>query len=211
MEIPAINDIIDNSPKSFNLIYCSVCKNIPEIKIENKGKEILFSKICKCKPELEKSINDLNKILFNNRQRIKLCQRDANHGIAMEFCTECLKWYCLKCSLEHNSLALNHITIKSIEKLEISPLCENENCKGKAEFYCKICLKNICKNCQNEHDKNHEIVIYEDFFKDNNIIKFKSNMKEVSNWINENNSKYSKIIEEIENTIKTIKELLEKN
>ena len=69
MEAPPIINIIAHTPKSFDLIYCSSCKNIPEIKIENKGKEILFSKVCKCKPELEKSINDFIKILFDNKEK----------------------------------------------------------------------------------------------------------------------------------------------
>ena len=69
MEAPPIINIIAHTPKSFDLIYCSSCKNIPEIKIENKGKEILFSKVCKCKPELEKSIIDFIKILFGNKEK----------------------------------------------------------------------------------------------------------------------------------------------
>ena len=48
MEAPPIMNIVADTPKSLYLIYCSSCKNIPEIKIENKGKEILFSKVCKC-------------------------------------------------------------------------------------------------------------------------------------------------------------------
>ena len=68
MEASTISDVIANE-KSSNLIYCSQCKNIPEIKIENKGKENLCSKICKCKPKLEKSINDFIKILFNKKEK----------------------------------------------------------------------------------------------------------------------------------------------
>ena len=45
-------------------------------------------------------------------------------------------------------------------------MCENENCseKGNIEFYCKTCLKNLCRKCNNEHDKNHDIIIYKDYF-----------------------------------------------
>ena len=88
----------------------------------------------------------------------------------------------------------------------------NENCqsKGKNEFYCQSCLKNLCRKCKDEHDKTHEIIIYEDFFKEENFIKFKNGVKEVSNWIKENNSEYLKIIGDIENVIKNIKEWLEK-
>ena len=123
-----------------------------------------------------------------------------------------MNWFCQKCSKEHNSLVCNYITIKSNGNFEIKSFCENENCsaKGKSEFYCKICLKNICRKCRNEHDKNHEIIIYEDFFKDHNIIKFKSNVKEVSNWIKLINSGYENIINDIENSIKIIKVLFEK-
>ena len=71
MEAPPIMNIVADTPKSLDLIYCSSCKNIPEIKIENKGKEILFSKICKFKPESEKSINDLIKIIFHNKENKK--------------------------------------------------------------------------------------------------------------------------------------------
>ena len=109
----------ENRIKCPNLIYCSSCKNIPEIKIENKGKEILFSKVCKCKPESEKSINDLIKIIFNQKENKKICQKDLSHGIAEEFCTNCLNWFCQKCSKEHNSLS-NHITIKSNGNFEIT-------------------------------------------------------------------------------------------
>ena len=88
---PNLSNIIPNNIKPLNLIYCFQCKTIPEIKLENKGKEILFSKICKCKPELDKSINDLIKILSSNNEKNNVCQKDANHGIAQEFCTDCLK------------------------------------------------------------------------------------------------------------------------
>ena len=123
-----------------------------------------------------------------------------------------MKWFCRKCSLEHNSSYQNHITIKSKEQIEINSLCENENCpcKGKIEFYCKSCLKNLCIKCQNEHDKKHEIIRYEDFFKNENFMKFKDDVKEVSSWIKENNSEYEKIISRIEHIIIFIKELLEK-
>ena len=136
-------------------------------------KKQFFSKICKCKPEIDKSINDLIAILINNKEKKKLCQKDIYHGIDEEFCTECLKWYCLKCSIEHNSFAFNHITIKSKEKIELNALCENENCsdKGKIEFYFQICLKNICRKCKNQHEKNHDIISYEEFFKDENTRK----------------------------------------
>ena len=212
MEAPTISDVIANAKTSYNLIYCSQCKNIPEIKIENKGKEILCSKICKCKPKLEKSINDFMKILFNKKEKKELCQKDNNHGIASEFCTECLKWYCSSCSKEHSSFAFNHITIKSEENIELNSLCENEKCqnKGRTEFYCKNCFKNLCRKCNKEHNKEHEIIIYEDFFKDENILSFKNDVKDVSNWIKENNSEYSKIINDIENVVKNIKRLLEK-
>ena len=119
MEAPEAPPVFNTpKPKPFDLIYCPNCQNIPEIQIETKGKQILFSKICRCKPELEKSINDFIKILFDNREIKKICQNDNNHGIAQEFCTEYLKWYCPKCSLEHNSSGLNHITITSKEKKE---------------------------------------------------------------------------------------------
>ena len=211
MEAPTVSDVIANA-KTPNLIYCSQCKNIPEINLENKDQEILCSKICKCKPELEKSINDFMKILFNKKEKKELCQKDNNHGIASEFCTECLKWYCSSCSKEHSSFAFNHITIKSEENIELNSLCENEKCqnKGRTEFYCKNCFKNLCRKCNKEHNKEHEIIIYEDFFKDENILIFKNNLKEASNWIKENNSEYSKIINDIENVIKNIKQLLEK-
>ena len=142
---PIINDFKLNDKKSFNLIYCYTCKSIPEIKLEKIGKELLFSKICKCQPKLEKSINDLILILFENKEKKKICQKNNNHGIADEFCTECLKWYCSNCSIEHKSFGFNHITIKSKEKIDINSMCENENCseKGNIEFYCKNCLK-IC-------------------------------------------------------------------
>ena len=45
-----VNDLILNDKKSFQLIYCPSCKSFPEIEIKNKGKELLFSKICKCQP-----------------------------------------------------------------------------------------------------------------------------------------------------------------
>ena len=45
-----------NNIRLYNLIYCSVCKSIPEIKLVQKEKEILFSKKCKCQPESEKPI-----------------------------------------------------------------------------------------------------------------------------------------------------------
>ena len=210
-ETQIVNDLILNDKKSFQLIYCFSCKSFPEIEIKNKGKELLFSKICKCQPQLEKSINELNMILFNNREKKKICQKDNDHGIAVEFCTMCLKWYCSKCSIEHKSIEPNHITIKLNEKIEINTLCENENCsdKGKIEFYCKNCLKNLCLKCKMEHDKKHEIIIYEDFFKKENIIKFKRDVKEVSDFIKEKNSEYSKIIGDIENIIKNLKNLLE--
>ena len=142
----------------------------------------------------------------------KICQKDINHGIAEEFCTECLKWYCSKCSKEHHSFAFNHITIKSKEKIEINALCENDNCseKGKTEFYCPICWKNLCRKWKNEHDKNHEIIIYEEYFKDENIIKFKSNVKEASNIIKEKNSEYEIFMADIENLVKSMRDLLEK-
>ena len=78
MEAPTIMDIIDKDQKSFNLIYCSSCKSIPKIKIKSKGNKMLFSKICKCKPELDCSINDLIKKLFNNKEK-KLCQKDKKN------------------------------------------------------------------------------------------------------------------------------------
>ena len=91
-------------------------------------------------------------------------------------------------------------------------MCENENCsdKGKIEFYCKICLKNICRKCKNQNEKNHDLISYEEFFKDENIVKFKSNVKETSNFIKENNSEYAKFIEDIENISKNIKEIFKK-
>ena len=198
-----------NNIKLFNLIYCSVCKSIPEIKLVQKEKEILFSKKCKCQPESEKLINDLIKNIIYQEKK-KICEKDINHGIAEIFCTECLKWYCSKCSTEHDDL--NHITIESKEKIEINLLCKNENCsyKGKIEFYCQSCLKSICIKCKDEHDKNHELITYEDFFKDENIIQFKNDVKEVSNYLNEKNKEYAKIIGEIENIVKNLKELFEK-
>ena len=75
MEAPTIQDIIVNSQRSFNLIYCYSCKSIPEIKIQKKGKEILFSKICKCKPELDISINDLSKKLFDKKEKKNMPKR----------------------------------------------------------------------------------------------------------------------------------------
>ena len=59
-----------NNIKLFNLIYCSVCKSIPEIKLVQKEKEILFSKKCKCQPESEKPINDLIKnIIYQEKKK----------------------------------------------------------------------------------------------------------------------------------------------
>ena len=197
--------------KLFNLIYCSDCKSIPEIKLvkKEKEKEILFSKKCKCQPESEKPINDLIKNIIYQEKK-KICEKDINHGIAEVFCTECLKMYCSKCSTEHDDL--NHITIESKEKLEIYSLCENQNCsyKGKIEFYCRSCLKSICIKCKDEHDKNHELITYGDFFKDENIIKFKNDVKEVSNYVKEKNKEYAEIIGDIENIVKNLKESFEK-
>jgi len=129
--------------------------------------------------------------------------------MAEVFCTDCLEWYCSKCSSEHD---LNHITIESKEKIEINTLCENENCsyKGKNEFYCRNCSKNICIKCKDEHDKNHEIITFENFFKNENIKTFKDNVIEVSNFIKEKNTEYAKNIGDIENIVKNIKELFEK-
>ena len=222
MKIVNLKEIKENNSEYLKIIddIENEIKNIKELldkKIErNKNskqrqRNSIFQNL-KCKPEFEKQINDFIKILFNKKEKKDLCQRDINHGIATEFCTECLKWYCPTSSKEHSSYAFNHITIKSEENIELNSLCENENCqsKGKTEFYCQSCLKNLCRNCKNEHDKTHEIIIYEDFFKEENFIKFKNSVKEVSNWIKENNSEYLKIFGDIENVIKKIKELLEK-
>ena len=60
-----------NNIRLYNLIYCSVCKSIPEIKLVQKEKEILFSKKCKCQPESEKPINDLIKnIIYQEKKKM---------------------------------------------------------------------------------------------------------------------------------------------
>ena len=85
-----------------------------------------------------------------------------------------------------------------------------KNVQGKIGFYCPSCLKSICIKCKDEHDKNHELITYENFFKDENIVNFKIDVKDISNLVKEKNSEYAKIIGDIENIVKNIKEILEK-
>jgi len=212
MKAPSKKDLTANNVNSFNLIYCPDCKSIPEIQLETKEEKLLFSKVCKCQPELGKPINDFIEILFDNKIKFKICEKGISHGLAVDFCTECLKWFCPKCYKEHESSVLDHITINSKDKLDIKSLCENVNCSNKnIDFYCQNCSKNLCKKCIDEHDKNHNIIEYKDFFKNKNFLTFKANVKEVSELIDKKNLEYKKIIIYIENIIKNIKELFQKN
>ena len=120
---------------------------------------------------------------------------------AINYCVECKRYMCNKCTNHHNGFLENHILYnidKDIENISTG-LCKEENHNIKLEFFCKTHNKLLCGLCickiKDEIYGKH---------KDCDVCKIKDIKDEKKNKLGEN----IKFLEELSKNLQiTIKEL----
>lgn len=135
-----------------NCYYCKNCKQIPTTILNENTAEIEISN-CGCK---EKKVNKikLEEYLYeiNTLDNQPLCDITENHGPTKStvYCTECEKWYCSNCLINHKKYSSNHICINS--KGVIRRRCMKYRCimsKNYDSFW-KILNKSLTTEPSNE-------------------------------------------------------------
>ena len=167
----------DSDTTSLDYYYCPKCKGAPRIELTDNERVKITCKCSEIKSSIKdddsspKSMEELSKYesyeISINRylQEIKqnkgnpLCWNVQSHEAKKgeTFCTECQKWFCDLCLLNHNKLC-NHLTFFS-SGMKLNSLCENSECKFKQRttsvYYCMTCNLHLCADCSN-HGFFHE-------------------------------------------------------
>ena len=200
-----VNDLTENSESNKSIIksksiICPTCKETTKIKFNNY-KITLYD--CKNNhtidnmsfDEFEKSQNiDLSKIKCN-KCGIKTKYNSFNNQFYK--CCTCNINLCPLCNSSHDK---NHIILDYDE-------CHYVCGKHKENYtkYCKKCKKNICMQCENEGEhKNHNNIYLGDIFPNRNDLKNKKKA------FNEILNKCNKNINEIMDTLNTVKNNINK-
>ena len=144
-----------------------------------------------------------------SKEQCKECGKSQNE-IKGEFiyCTNCLKFLCNSCQLNHSKRNHNCFLISRYDSL--CKIHSNLYC-----FYCLECKRNLCIYCHIEH-KNHnlinlsELMISEEFKTkiENNIQHIENKINNLENIKNDMNSLIDKIIKSFQLEIEFIKILI---
>ena len=126
---------------------------------------------------------------------------------AINYCAECKKYMCNKCSNFHKNFEENHIVYdldKNIQDL-FTGICKEKNHKVKLEYFCKSHNELCCGLCittiKDENNGQH---------KDCEVCKIKDIENEKKNKLNENMKNLENLSIELDNSIKKLKILFEK-
>lgn len=176
--------------------YCPQCHHIP-IETIDKNFSVLIQ-CSKCSRKYCVTLQQFSDEIKKDKIEPQ-CFKSMSHGpIKTEtFCTECNKWYCNQCIINHEEMMNDHITLIS-DGLEMSSKCQERDCKNATCFYCSGCNKHICALCKDKYHK-----IHSDIFEINSMIndkKFSEVKMEIDCYV----SRLNKEIKQMKDFINTM-------
>jgi len=125
---------------------------------------------------------------------------------AINYCAECKRYLCNKCTNHHNGFLENHLLYKIDKDIEdiFTGFCKEESHNNKLEYLCKTHNKLCCGAClckiKDEINGQHN---------DCDVCKIKDIKDEKQNKLEENIKFLEELSKSLQNTIKELKMLLE--
>ena len=218
--------------KSNRIIICETCFSIPQIVILSEKNIQIYCNNCKETIIKDYSYFDkfLNKKIDEKLFGLEKCNYNKDHQTkASIYCFKCSKNLCNECIKIHDSYleGTKHITIS--QKIKHQYFCQNE---GHEEFpldrYCIECKRYFCTHCNHNHNSSNSInleskslgsqlqdekniYIFEDNNKKNKYIikEIKEKIEKCEKIIKSEEEYLKKFLDDIQNKIKSIKNLFE--
>ena len=189
---------MDNNDLTNKIVNrCSICLNIPNIKIYPQNLDLDIDYIChKKKSSIPyNQFNNLFPKILLSKTKCLVCGKYSS-SIQSYFCIDCKRFFCEDCVKHHNKINYEH-NINKIPQSDTKCNIHNKNYHS----YCKNCFENFCEDCMIFHET-HDIINFNSLIIDN------------LSFINEQIKTYETIIDYInkatKNLISEIKKLNDK-
>ena len=174
---------------------CTECCLVPLLTVKENESKVTVN--CTNGHYHEMDLNEyLEKGLQKNINNIECSDCGLKHEPKkrFKFCSECVKILCKTCLRRHNNnqITMNHETI-SLRKMDTF-CCLHKN---RYTHYCEVCHKNICEDCFYLHN-NHQILSLKE------IKLSKSEVKEMREAWNKENSIINEVVQMFNNAINSI-------
>jgi len=209
------NNLFNLSNTKFDIITCEQCYSIPKLTLINQNKVKIYCKTCGI--NIIKDISYFKKFIKKSKEeKIDLpnCTYNKNHkSKSTKYCLQCNKYLCGDCIKNHKISfeGKNHLMIQ--QEIQNRYYCQKE---GHQEYilerYCKKCEEYLCSKCKCSHENS---LYYSIYSFDNPINKSKineviENLNKFEEVIKSEELNLNNYIEELENKIKSLKEIFNK-
>lgn len=183
---------MDNNDLTNKIVNrCSICLNIPNIKIYPQNLDLDIDYIChKTKGSISyNKFNHLFPKILLSKTKCLVCGNYSSHNQNF-FCTNCKRFFCNTCIQHHNKINDQHV-INLIPQSDTKCNIHNKNFNS----YCINCLENICEDCLIIHES-HNIKYFQNLLIEN-IDSIKEQLLNYERLVNLMNKKFEYLISEI--------------
>lgn len=190
------------------IITCSQCKQFPMFTLDPNDPENVIQYCSICKTKRIAKVKDLSEemLLREKEQHDHKCESPGHQNEkAIQYCITCDKWICYNCGIHHSQQS-HQVS----EKNTVSQKCIEH--KQLYEKYCPHCQLNLCKLCYDNHTDNHKefCINLSELLNSKNLLSFQNYRRSLKSHTQQIGFLYNKIIDEIENYKKAIKNAYER-
>lgn len=209
------------------VFFCPKCKRIPKYNL-NPDRTVTVR--CKCFVKDESKIDINGDLSFEEltkyseytitlRKFIEEAKREKEKHFCCEhsketrkYCTDCQKWYCINCLIDHDKYRKEDKIITS-NGFIVSPFCENSKCKskgkGKAVGYCNMCNIQLCIECSLFHmSKNHKGSELSHMLNMDKFQELQSLINDINSETQKDDDYYEALIKDLEEKVSLYKKVL---
>lgn len=205
-----------------NFFYCSTCKDIPTLSLTKEDLYVDVSYNC-CQQILHETLVRSEKIsLLNFNNKLKdhpvppNCFKKNKHKNAQTkakaYCTDCKKFLCVSCLVEHNEMVVGHCVIFINNGMIPNNECQKNDCpnKGKKKYFCKKCQIHLCSECAFRHQNGHEMIDLKEMIPDKKYEEYCENIEKCDKQMKKFYSELLVVLKNLENFIFQVKLDIEK-